>query len=154
MVIFMDLPSDQEIEVFENVVLQKVYHFTQRALIREALQGSAPFNAGGNKTLAMAGDALLDQSLIDQGRSRKKSPEEITNVLNTVASNKNLRDRAIAIGLDPFLIKNPGQWGVIAGKNVMADAMQAIIGAVYYDSNKNREDCERVMAVLGISWPE
>ena len=68
MVIFMPLPSDEEIEAFENSVLRQTYRFTNRALIREALQGSGPFNPSGNKILALAGDATLRQILIDQGR--------------------------------------------------------------------------------------
>lgn len=36
----------------------------------------------------------------------------------------------------------------------MATTMEAVLGAVYYDSNKNLGACERVMAVLGLSWPE
>jgi ribonuclease-3 len=67
-----------------------------------------------------------------------------------VASNENLFNRGVAVGLDPFIVKNPGQWGIMAGKNVMATTMEAIIGAVYYDSNKNVHDYERVMAVLGL----
>ncbi|KAJ5815931.1 hypothetical protein N7447_008164 [Penicillium robsamsonii] len=154
MAIFTGLPSDEKIEAFENVILQGSYHINNRALIREALQGYALFNAGADKVLALAGNITLRQILVDQGRDRNKSPGAIQNVITKVASNNNLRDRAIAIGLDHFLVKNPGQWGVMAGINVMAGAMEAIVGAVYYDSNKNLDDCERVMAALGLSWPE
>lgn len=71
-----------------------------------------------------------------------------------MASNNNLYEQGVAIGLDPFIVKNPGQLGLAAGKNVMATTMEAIMGAVYYDSNRNRDDCERVMATIGLSWPE
>jgi ribonuclease-3 len=64
-----------------------------------------------------------------------------------------LYEQGVAISLDPFIL-NPGQWGLAAGKNVMATTMEAIMGAVYYDSNRNRDDCERVMAAIGLSWPE
>ncbi|OGE46847.1 hypothetical protein PENARI_c100G09676 [Penicillium arizonense] len=154
MVIFMPLPSDEEIKAFEDSVLQRTYRFTNRALIREALQGSSLFNPGGNKVLALADDATLRQILVDQGRDRNKSPEEIQNVITKVASNNNLNDQGVALGLDPFIGKNPGQWGLVAGRNVMATTMEAIIGAVRYDSNKNGDDCERVMAALGLSWFE
>lgn len=71
-----------------------------------------------------------------------------------MASNNYLYDQGTTLGLDCFIVKNPGQWGIAAGKNVMATTMEAIIGAVYYDSNKNRDAGERVMATLGLSWPE
>ena len=80
--------------------------------------------------------------------------EEIQNVITKVASNDNLYDRGIALGLDPFIVKNPGQWGITAGKRTMATTMEAIIGAVYYDSAKNGDDLKRVLTALGLAWPE
>ncbi|KAJ5542727.1 hypothetical protein N7535_005151 [Penicillium sp. DV-2018c] len=154
MVIFMHLPSDEEIEAFENSVLGQAYRFTNRALIREALQGPSIFNHSGQKTLALVGDAILRQFLVDGGRERNKTPEEIQNVITKVASNDNLYDRGIALGLDPFIVKNPGQWGITAGKKTMPTTMEAIIGAVFYDSAKNGDDLERVLTALGLAWPE
>lgn len=74
MVIFMHLPLDEEIEAFENSVLGQAYRFTDRALIREALQGPSIFNHHGQKTLALVGDATLRQFLVDQGREKNKTP--------------------------------------------------------------------------------
>jgi hypothetical protein len=34
----------------------------------------------------------------------------------------------------------------------MAFTMEAIVGAVFYDSNMNHGDCERVTAVLGLTF--
>jgi len=171
----MHLPSDEEIEAFENSVLGNSYRFTDRTLIREALQGPSIFNHSGQQTLALIGDATLRQFLVDQGRERTKTPGkppslnidyfarmlnmvsstgEIQNVITKVASNENLYDRGIALGIDPFIVKNPGQWGMTAGKKAMPTTMEAIIGAVYYDSAKNRGDVERVLTALGLAWPE
>ncbi|KAF4765382.1 hypothetical protein HAV15_003301 [Penicillium sp. str.  len=154
MVILMHLPSDEEIEAFENSVLGQAYRFTDRALIREALQGPSIFNHSGQKTLALVGDATLRQFLVDQGRERNKTPGDIQNVITKVASNDNLYDRGIALGLDPFIVKNPGQWGITAGKKAMPTTMEAIIGAVFYDSAKNGNDLERVLTAFGLVWPE
>lgn len=74
MLAFMHLPSDEEIEAFEHSVLGQAYRFTDRAWIREALQGPSIFNHSGQKTLALVGDATLRQFLVDQGRERNKSP--------------------------------------------------------------------------------
>ncbi|KAJ5588488.1 hypothetical protein N7537_011166 [Penicillium hordei] len=145
----MPLPSDEEIEAFKDSVLQRTYCFTNRALIREALQGSSLFNPGGNKVLALASDATLRQILVDQGRDRNKSP--IQNAITKVASNNNLNDQGITLGLDPFIMKNPGQWGLVARRNVMATTIEAIIGAVHYDSKMKCNDGERVVATLGLS---
>ncbi|CAG8937556.1 unnamed protein product [Penicillium salamii] len=72
----MDLPSNEEIEVFENSVLGNAYRFTDRALIREALQGPSIFNHHGQKTLALVGDATLRQFLVDQGREQTSGPSD------------------------------------------------------------------------------
>ncbi|KAJ5781560.1 uncharacterized protein N7518_010043 [Penicillium psychrosexuale] len=154
MVILMHLPSDEEIEAFENLVLGKAYRFTDRALIREALQGPSIFNHYGQKSLALAGDVKQREFLIVQGRERGKTPEDIQNVITKVASNDNLYERGIALGLDRFIVKNPGQWGMTAGKKTMATTMEAILGAVFYDSAKNDNDLKRVLTALGLAWPE
>ncbi|KAJ5519663.1 hypothetical protein N7463_000116 [Penicillium fimorum] len=156
MVIFRDLTPNEEIEAFENVILQKSYHFTNRALIREALLHSMPAAIRISPWLETHFCAKFDYGR-DRNKSRGPDPliyyyfaQDIQDVISKVASNNNFRDRAFAIGLDPFLVKNPGQRGVMAGKNVMADAMEATI----YDFNKNYGDCERVIAALGLSWSE
>lgn len=74
MVIFLHLPSDEDIEAFENSVLRHAYRFTDRALIREALQCPGIFNPSGQQTLALVGDATLRLFLVDQGRERVKTP--------------------------------------------------------------------------------
>ena len=74
MVIYLPLPPDREIEVFEDSVLQRTYRFTNRDMTREALQVCGPYSRQGNKVLALAGDALLRQILVDQGRERAKTP--------------------------------------------------------------------------------
>lgn len=85
---------------------------------------------------------------------RRRLGGDIQNVITKVDSNDNLYDRGIALGLDPFIVKNPGQWGITAGKKTMATTMETIIGAVFYDSAKNDDDLERVLTALGLAWPE
>lgn len=72
--LLIPLPTDADIDTFEREFLQQTYHFTNRDLLRQALQGSGPFNPNGNKVLALAGDAFLRQALVDQGRDRAKCP--------------------------------------------------------------------------------
>ncbi|CAP79820.1 hypothetical protein E8E15_008299 [Penicillium rubens] len=152
--VILHLPKDEEIVDFEKLVLGQAYRFTDRAFIREALQGPSIYNHDGQKTLALVGDAILRQSLVEQGRERSETPEEIQNVITKVASNINLYYRGIALGLDPFIVKNPGQLGITAGRKTMATTMEAIIGAVFYDSAKNGDDLKRVLIALGLAWPE
>ena len=71
-----------------------------------------------------------------------------------MASNDSLYKRGIALGIDPFIVKNPGQYGMTAGKKAMSTTMEAIVGAVYYDCGKNGDVLERVLTALGLAWPE
>ncbi|CAI7635777.1 unnamed protein product [Penicillium bialowiezense] len=148
--------SDETLELFEVSILQARYRFANRALLREALQSLNHFFEKNKiqKVLALAGDATLRQALVDQGHQRDKSPEEIENAVKQVACNENLRKKGNDAGIDPFIIKHPGQLGQPAGRVVMATTVEAIIGAVWYDSQKNINDCEIVMAALGLAWPE
>lgn len=63
------LSSDDEIEDFEKKIQ---YRFIDRALLREALQASAPWNNDGNKILALVGDRVLDLVIVISGRKRNK----------------------------------------------------------------------------------
>ncbi|KOS36419.1 hypothetical protein ACN38_g12843 [Penicillium nordicum] len=73
----------------------------------------------------MVGDATLRQILVNQGN--------IQDVITHVASNSHLHERGIAIGLDPFILKHPGQVGQPAGRILMATTIEAIMGVVYID---------------------
>lgn len=75
MAIYIPLPSDEMIHDFEYSFLEQSYRFSpERVLIREGLQCPNQFNPAGNAILALAGDAILRQSLVDQGRARGRSP--------------------------------------------------------------------------------
>ncbi|KAJ5131464.1 uncharacterized protein N7515_007503 [Penicillium bovifimosum] len=154
MVVFMHPLSDEKIETFENVVLGQAYRFTNRALIREALEAPNALNPNGPKTLAMVGDAEHRLYFVVQGRERNRLPGHIQNVITNVASNDNLYAQGLALGLESFIVKNPAQWDLPVGRKTMATTMEAIIGAVYYDSGKNRDATERVITALGLAWPE
>ncbi|KAJ5318761.1 uncharacterized protein N7506_011465 [Penicillium brevicompactum] len=155
MVKFFPLPNDEQIEDFENIILRQSHHFQNRDLIREALQLAGPLNPNGNRVLAQVGDAIIRLILVDQGRNKNKTPGQIQELITRLASNNNLNDRANALGLDPYLVKNSSsQQGLPAGRVVMATSIEAILGAVYYDSNRNWIVCEKVMAIFGLSWPE
>lgn len=71
-----------------------------------------------------------------------------------MASNNNLNHRGNSLGLNPFIVKNMSQKDLPAGRIVMATSVEAILGAIYYDSNKDWSICEEVMAIFGLTWPE
>lgn len=60
----------------------------------------------------------------------------MTNAQNTRATNENLGQIGFSLGLDVYIQLNPSAQGVVPGR-LMATTIEAIIGAVYLDSNKD-----------------
>ncbi|OQE13348.1 hypothetical protein PENFLA_c049G04143 [Penicillium flavigenum] len=126
-------PSDEELQVLEQIN----YTFANRALLREALQPPNKCNEDGNKTLALVGDKVLDLVIVASGRDRNK----------TRGWNAYLSRQGCYLGLDQVIVKNPSQ--TFIGNKLMASTMEAIVGAVYLDSNQQITICADVMMVLG-----
>ncbi|KAJ5231109.1 hypothetical protein N7489_011817 [Penicillium chrysogenum] len=145
----LPLPSDDEIEVLEKKIQ---YRFVDRELLREALQASTDRNQDGNKTLAFFGDLVLDLVLAISGRKENKPRGKIKEMSEQKAGNVHLSKQGFDLGIDKFIVKNPSQ--TVVGINVMATTMEAIVGAVYLDCNKQIAPCADVMVALGLSWPE
>lgn len=60
----------------------------------------------------------------------------MTNAQNTRATNENLAQIGFSLGLDVYIQLNPSAQGVVPGR-LMATTIEAIIGAVYLDSDRN-----------------
>lgn len=65
-----------------------------------------------------------------------------------IVSEKSLADRGFRHGLDTYLIKNAGHNSRISNR-MMATAIEAIIGAVFKDSDFDLEAVRAVMRQLG-----
>lgn len=60
----------------------------------------------------------------------------MTQAQNIRATNQNLAQIGFSLGLDVYIQLNPSAQGVVPGR-LMATTIEAIIGAVYLDCNKN-----------------
>lgn len=60
----------------------------------------------------------------------------MTNAQNTRATNENLAQIGLSLGIDAYIQLNPSSQGIV-NERLMATTMEAIIGAVYLDSGKN-----------------
>ncbi|XRM36567.1 hypothetical protein ABZX51_000064 [Aspergillus tubingensis] len=110
-----------------------------------------PTRMDGHKELALVGDAVLKLSLTLDGYVAKRSREYTSNILQTKASNVNLALVGRRMGLDKLVIVNPSQAGMVSDK-VMANTVEALIGAVYMDSN-SIEAVRPVLAAMGLDLP-
>ncbi|KAL4880528.1 ribonuclease III domain-containing protein [Aspergillus karnatakaensis] len=127
--------------------------FTNQSLITEALIAPGITSREGNKSLAQIGDTVLQLALQLEGRERGVSRERINNIISNRAGNANLARRGFALGLDRFIRKNPSQ-GSFCSDRLMADTMEAIVGAYFEDRGREFAALKVVLDVLGLGWPE
>lgn len=73
----------------------------------------------------------------------------ITNAQNTCATNKNLAEIGFSLGIDAYIQLNPSSQGVVP-ERLMATTIEAIIGAVYLDCNKDIEVVHRLILRLRV----
>ncbi|RHZ60737.1 uncharacterized protein CDV56_106795 [Aspergillus thermomutatus] len=144
---------DERAAFVENIIQ---YAFTNRAILYEALRAAGnlvltgrPHRSDGNKDLALIGDAVLRLILVMDGYEANFG--RIDQTVQAQASNPNLTQIGFQAGLENFILINPSQSTV--SNNVMATTVEAILGAVYLDSDMNVQAVRAVMAVLNLGWP-
>ncbi|KAJ6097428.1 hypothetical protein N7499_001802 [Penicillium canescens] len=109
----------------------------------------ATIASGGNKRLALIGDAALRLVLYEFGYEDEASIRDMTNAQNTLATNENLARIRFSVGMDAYIQLNPSAQGVVPGR-LMATTIEAIIGAVYLDRNRNTMDIRLLVIHLRI----
>ncbi|KAJ5981185.1 hypothetical protein N7522_013606, partial [Penicillium canescens] len=122
------------------------YEFHDKSLLEFA---GATIASGGNKRLALIGDAALRLVLYEFGYEDEASIRDMTNAQNTLATNENLARIRFSVGMDAYIQLNPSAQGVVPGR-LMATTIEAIIGAVYLDRNRNTMDIRLLVIHLRI----
>ncbi|RAL03321.1 ribonuclease III [Aspergillus ibericus CBS 121593] len=134
------------------------YTFTNPALLFEALQAAGSYiptittRFDGHKDLAQVGDAILQMVLTLDGYQTRKPRRKISSIITAKANNTNLAATGFNKSLDHFVMVNPAQ-GKSVSTNVMASTVEALLGAVYIDSNQNIDSVRSVMDALDLGWP-
>ena len=148
--------------------------FNDATMLTEALQaaGSSIRFAGtraipdGNKRLALIGDAVLKVALLDHwyqgGTSRGKFSMRLCylptfnlskgngdDIIQRVANNSNLSMIGRQNGLAAFINTNPSQGGMVSEK-ILANTVEALLGAAYLDSGNDLNAVKSVMQALGL----
>ena len=77
----------------------------------------------------------------------------INNILSTRSTNVYLNGRGVHHGLGQYIQRNPSQ-GKFISEKLMATTVEAIVGAVYIDSEDDNVAVVRVMETLDLFWPE
>ncbi|KAL8682243.1 MAG: hypothetical protein Q9186_001702 [Xanthomendoza sp. 1 TL-2023] len=133
------------------------YNFDDRFLLWEALQAAGSFvslagGAGnrkipnGNKRLAVLGDTVLQLVLVEVWYASGQERGAFDQLRQRIGSNNNLNSIGIDARLDAFVERAGGTTAV--SPVTMTATVEAILGAVYLDSNM--ESVRAVMQALSL----
>lgn len=119
------------------------YTFKDDQLLRQAmvhrsyLNENPDFALGHNERLEYLGDAVLELVVSDFLYRHYPNPEgDLTNWRASLVNAKSLSEVALGLGLDEWLMLSRGEAkdkGSKARQNIHANAIEAIIGALYLD---------------------
>jgi len=137
-----NLPEVQEkkFEILENaigVVFKNKNLLTQAFVHRSYLNEHRDFPLGNNERLEFLGDAVLELIVTEFLFHEYANPEgELTNWRAALVNANMLADIAYEIGMEPFLFLSHGEAkdaGTKARNYIMANTIEAVIGAIYLD---------------------
>ncbi|KAJ6021098.1 hypothetical protein N7540_006602 [Penicillium herquei] len=139
--------SDIKIQAVERILQ---YEFQDKRLLEQALEAAGSTSRPeGNKRLALLGGAALQLSHHEVGFEARQSIGHITISLSKKASKENLTAIGFSLGLNKFIILNLSSQGVVQPR-LMATTVEALIGAVYRDSQNSTQVALSVIKALGI----
>jgi len=129
---------------FESVQVKLGYDFIDSNLLNEAfIAAGAPVSRSdvkgptqGNKRLALVGDAVLRLCILDEWYPTGADIETGDNLVRDFGTNENLKRIANEWNFTEPLEENPHQKGKMP-KTTLASTVEAVIGAVWIDSQKD-----------------
>ncbi len=115
----------------------------QQAMVHRSFLNEHPsFRLGNNERLEFLGDAVLELVVTEYLYLHYENPEgEMTNWRAALVNSISLADRAKEISLERFLMLSRGESQDAQKKArtfIMADAFEALIGAIYLDQGFGR----------------
>ncbi|KAK5729132.1 hypothetical protein LTR15_002274 [Elasticomyces elasticus] len=142
-------------EMTDNSIIQAAalverltrYRFRNPERMREALHISGVNTLPSNRRLALVGDSVLRQILIDNWYPSGAKNVRTSNILAEVASNASLAAVANRIGIRQFVKTDQS---TVSGYT-LATTIEAIVGAAYLDSNKDWTVAKEVMDGFGLA---
>ncbi|KAF2278992.1 ribonuclease III [Westerdykella ornata] len=133
------------------------YRFSNHDLLDEALLAAGTTvsrrdiqgNPQGNKRLALLGDSIIKEVILEHWYLSGETTEEGTNEVINLAKNTKLSQVAHESGLVEYVIKNPCQQGQV-GQRTAASTVEALVGAVYLDCGEDISTVENVLEAINV----
>lgn len=120
-----------------GTTVKKGGHLEQAMVHRSYLNEHPDFPTGHNERLEFLGDAVLELVVTEYLFNTYPNPEgELTNWRAALVNGDNMADVGIKLGIEPYLYLSKGEEkdsGSKARRYILANAMEAIIGAIYLD---------------------
>ncbi len=120
-----------------GITVKKSGHLEQAMVHRSYLNEHPDFPTGHNERLEFLGDAVLELVVTEFLFNTYPNPEgELTNWRAALVNGDNMADIGIKLGIEPYLYLSKGEEkdsGSKARRYILANAMEAIIGAIYLD---------------------
>jgi len=126
---------------YQNIEKNIGYTFENKELLKTALTHTSYANMHGiqsNEKLEYLGDSILEfiTSKYLYTHYEKLNEGEMTKVRATIVCEESLHQVAVKLELGRYLITSKGEgFGNVTNKAILADAVEAIIAAIYLDSN-------------------
>ena len=127
---------------YEEIEKNIGYTFSNKQLLKTALTHTSFANYHGiesNEKLEYLGDSILEfiTSKYLYNNFTNLTEGEMTKVRATVVCEQSLYEVAIRLGFSDFLITGCGERvnGKVNNKAILADSIEAVIAAIYIDSN-------------------
>ena len=127
---------------YEEIEKKIKYNFNNKALLKTALTHTSYANSHGiesNEKLEYLGDSILEfiTSKYLYNHFTNLTEGEMTKVRATVVCEQSLYEVATKLGFSDLLITGGGEKinGKVKNKAILADSIEAVIAAIYLDSN-------------------
>ena len=125
------------------------YTFKQRALLHQALTHRSATGLN-NERLEFLGDAILSLVIAEDlyARYPRAKEGELSRLRSSLVKGETLAELAQELSLGDYLKLGPGELksGGFRRSSILADAFEALLGAIYLDSGL--EACRRVVLRL------
>lgn len=131
---------ESNLDKFEDIINIK---FKNKELLKQAfvhrsyLNENPNFNLDHNERLEFLGDAVLELIVTEYLYNNLPNPEgELTNLRSALVKGKTLSDVAEKLNLNDYLYLSKGEAksGGKARQIILANAFEALVGAIYLDS--------------------
>ncbi|KAK2743644.1 hypothetical protein FQN57_004753 [Myotisia sp. PD_48] len=139
----MVLDSNGKLDAVEGII---GYRFKERRLLQDALFAAISENS---KRLALLGNAALRLVCIAEGYEASHNRGHINDILAEKWNKEGIAKRGFEKGLDSFVVTHASCQGKVPS-GIMTTSVEAILGAVFYDSGRDIASVQNVMTVLGL----